>query len=1196
MRLLLLLLVVLLGYASAATITGRALVTIETTNLTDGSTSAFDATQLSMRATHVDHTINVAIGTRYYVGDCLPPTYPFTTTAKGVIPSKVLIYRIRTCQVDATADVNQTTSVFVPSGVSYHLMAQWHGMNSPNTIRRGLLSSGQADAWSCAFTNNDCDKSKPDLTTLTTQMAGQILFADGQRTWNSNVTALLSIQAGLNTEVDKTLAAHNESLNLLAKQLGSINESVGALAAKEDERASNITRDMVYLYNNTARLLGDLQQGLDDKIIAVRNACVNDSQRIIAITQKIVDNAVIYQKKNNERIRSTLAYIRQLHELIRKGASGNNQLIDEEQLPQIWNALDDAVSRGYVPVIDPLLPGLDRQSSISEDDLIAPLDRHTISFVNSTLISGGTITLHQFGIDFICNIGAINRLGQINAGWQDVTTLLGPPNCTLGYSSSDSPVTSCSCWVEISHFSCPRKGSTFNWETMNDITGASYLLQSSMCLSDAQPTPDPIWNGRRIDTLSKLNAFLGTLANSRAIVGGTGFRPYSWRFRQNNPITPNYASEIINVDVEHIFETGNLQTMTLPYYLYADWVLALGPIVTQRNEYWTKYYGIRPRGLTNEFKPFTVLNNEKAYSCYDTYITATTPETEVVYAVHPEGDNPRCTVNIYDQPPDCTSTPGVCIPYGSLLGTQTLGEITVIPPAAGVLPTAETLIVGELSPSGMLSVRDIPQSLLSTAPDARSKIGKVTYPLFPFADDYDITATSVNPTVGTLTDWEAAHPGNEFSHNSAADSSYWLQPFTDGVVVPRAGFQLNQIGTMLEAMQIDSSTDMRQGALTLVPREWEYLLTFQTVTGPLVIRQQSGCPDILFNPDDIQGRILTLTNGWPFDITLDVARTNSDPLCPAQGDLRVVVLQGLAERINVHACGNYSITVYSVSADVLQPRTACGAPLSAVLARTSQSNVVISQIVNATSLAVTAEFDTTLARSSLSMLQLILGILLQPSSVQFFNITPTDLDGTGDTDLARRIADLALHANGIDYNKPGESATDAIAPFIARFNALDIALAASLAAGAEAGANVHALTLAANAAFDSLNASTIRQAKVIADFITVTEAAMAAIRAGQQAQYECNARPWSLDRIMCIFYQALGTAVTIFVFAILAYLLWLLFKRCQAVKTPPPVVAGRVGDSYGVDPEVQLSAREMRAVNNAMEKSNLMSRQWHPVT
>lgn len=1137
-------------------ITGRAPITIETPNATTGLFDSFAATELSFSCSSTDSSFSVAISPYYYVATCLPPTYTFTTTAKFAIPKNVAIYKVRTCQVDAAADVNQTTTLYVPTGATNpYMLAQWH-----RGTQRQLSSVASQDTWSCAFdfTGHGCDafNGGNGASKQIDFLQALIQSNNQQQRWNNDTLDLFATQKDVNRNVNNTLEIQANILAKQAQQFSILQEEQHVLSKNVDDRFLKAQGDMSYLYNQTAQGLALLSAGTDDKLIIVQNKMVNISQSILAIINALTSQINVNQHTTDNSIRAALAYLRAIEDQIQKGFAGANVYIDAVQLGQVWQALADATSRGLVPLLDPVFPGSAPATTLTTDDLTSYVDFTGILFVNSTGLGGtGTTQIHQYSLKFWSNSAALTHIVPLHTDWPDILSIIGPVNCTFGFSASNTPVENCKAWFEITHTYCTRPvGSTFLWDTMNSTRRADYNLVPSMCQGNVQPTVDPNWNKRLVDKAGDLNALIGQLCNSQSMAGGSGYTITSARVGPIR-IATNYSSQVCGMDLYTIFISPD-QVLTLPHYLYHSWVTGLETMTTERNLYFATTKGVRPRGLTNEMKPFVVLDNGRSYTCFDTGITTTSAETEIVYSLQPTGSNPRVQVRVYDQAPDCVSVPGLCIPAGNLISSQTLGSVVLQPPAAGILPVSETIIVGELAPSGMASVYDIPQELLSLAPDARSQIGKATYPAFRFASGYSVAASLSNPGVGTLPDWELGHPGNDFDHFASVSAAYWKQPVSQGFVQPRAGYEKKGIATMLDAMAVDTGTDMRQGHLILSPYDWHYDTTFRAVTGPAVLRQQSGCPSIVFDPNDVSGRLLTLSNPWTFAIQVAITRSNLDPHCPDQGDLLVTVLPSVPQKINIQQCGNYTVTVYSIAADLFGTRTVCGTPLSGVLNVESQSNIVLSTLINLTSTAVTSEQSRIIAATSLGVLELMLSVITTAIPLAQLNITAADLTGNGDSALAILIADLRSRAAGIDYTT-NQSAVTALTPLFDAFNANQNATSVLLQQQSDSLSSLGLSLARSEAAFVVLSAQTNATAAAYAKTNAAAEAAIEELRNQIAQNLACDAQSWGLSRLTCYFYQSLSTMVTIVLWAAVILLLWKMFQFCRSItpsrsRAPPP--------------------------------------------
>lgn len=1187
----LLALALLLALCDAAVITGRTLITIQDTNITSGVPSSFDATELSFVCTATDTVLSVQIGNYFYVANCFPPVYTFTTIAKGYIPTDSGIVIVPACQVDNAADVNDTNQIFIPSGTTsvpagrrlmevaeealeryLEFLGKGNGgrnvvtFSGPSKKRspsrkgssrqgRSLLSITASSAWECEFSGLDfgltnCDGYNDlsvDITALQSSMVVQQQEMAQQQTWDNNATALFAGQAKLNSRLQTTVSQQNQTLYLMQAQITTLQGSVAAEAAAATKLAAQQQADMIYIYQQTAAGLAAVEAEDTSQIALLQNKFVNITQQIVQQINLLVASINSQNTQNTQSMHTLLRQIDLVQTNFLNSLAGTNTFINTALLAELWIALEAVANSGLVAILDPNYPGTAPASTITDSDVTAYVDIQQINYVNSSEAVGGVVQLHSWNSGFYCNLAAMIRmnLGLTQMTWQRVNDLIGPTNCTLGYTSSENPVVGCKCWFQITHQYCTRAGNSFVWEDITSVSNRdAYDLTPNLCEGNAEPTTDPNWNGRFVDSFEGMTEIFGAIISSQSLAADSGFNVISLRYGPRMNIPANYSSQVTGFDMTELFVTG--VTINVPYTLYNQWITAIPSMITERNLLNSLTNGVWPRGLTTQFEPFTVLSNAQAYTCFSTGIAVSSPGTVIVYEVQPTGYTQEIEIKAYDQPPDCISSPGICIPLGDLVAIEIAQTTTLTPPADGILPTSETIIIGDWTPTGMSQIYDIPQRSLSLAPDEQSQRGLVTYLLWGFDEGYSVATNSQNPPPGTLNQWEDGHPGDTFDHFAPTSAGYYRRAVSQGQVILGAGQGLNEVGATFNAMAVDTGTNMRQGVLGLSPYSWQTSVTMQTVTGPLTVLAESGCPQISYNPDSLYGRIVTLTNSWGFEIIVAVVITNTNPSCPQIQNTLVTMMAAAAPFYVLEDCGNYTFQVFSVAADVFQTRTACAAALDVIFSEAisnTQSNIVISTLVNQTTLQVTDQLIQNVAATSLTILNLINAVittLIPNITVDYGSIIVPQTNTTVD----QIIAALKAAELGIDYTS--NSANDVLAPYLAQFAAENNATRASLALQSQDVAAVKVQTAVVNQLYLDLVATNNESQKVTAAGIAQLSVDIANLRNIMPSTSSICTSGAFTDMILCTLYLVFEVMIWVVVGGAVV---WLVFKLYQCIQT-----------------------------------------------
>jgi hypothetical protein len=1126
----------------AGFINARTPIIIETFNETTAQVEQFDATEMTVTYSGTDANLNTQLGQYYLVTRTLPPLYPFQVTARGRVPTDVYIYGIRTFQVDSgSVQVNLTITAFVPGGTGRRLLSMdtdtigkisRHASNAArdalekvlldkqraSPTMRKLMSVEGSDVWECGFLGpldqiglfslfdsdyDPCSDFNSPMVTLQNQLQAQIDLANAHQRWIDNATLLFQQQQQINQDVQANAQAVNRTLRLMQAQNVQLQLAQEAMAEHFDRVTALIQDDITSLSNNVA-------SGMES--LAAQDAFLGG--RIVNVTISFaasLNGVVATQNEKNaltdRRLRDNIKFTRRVLTLLNNGPAGTNKYVSSLRLKQIWLAITDAVSRGRVPMVDPYQVGIPPTTSVTDAQKTGKVDFHYINFINNTELGfGGTTQLHQFGITTNCNLQALSKLGIEIATWEDIDELIGEPGCLSGYTSNENPVATCKCWVEVTHKYCTYPvGSTFTWESVTALGDRSaYQLKPSMCSGSI--VDDPIWDGVRIDNLTRLDALVGSICRTRAFISGTDFLLLSDR-QGRVPVLktdPSVMDSVCSMNRYILFQKPLISTTPLPFVLWTHWAFDIGLMAPERNALEVLLSGVQPRGFSVEMLPFYQMENDKSYTGWWTTMATSSDESEIVYSVTPLPVIPRFFGELYNQPPICDH--GVCIPQGDLIREVVPQSIVITTGSTASLPNAETVLVGELNAIAPDVVYDVPQNLLSVTTDPTSQMGKVTYWMCNLPVGYNVASTSVNPQPCNLAEWEDDHPGNLFRHSAPISAGEYRHTITDGRCDALEGKSFNFLCDMLDHYTIHSSTNMRDGSLVVVPDEYTYTVGFHSVNGPAILRVQSGCPEVSFDPNALTGRTVYLTNSLPYTIRILATRTNTDPSCPQQDDYVATMDPKEVNYFVLPNCANYTVQVYRLSVnDALQDPVACGDPIVDALKKPTQQNLAISGLIG----NITTEVTNELAKQASGIDYGLLGAFYTIITYALPSFNTSSIPGfdsslvTQFSNISTLIDVIRARASGIDYTKNG-TAVQAIAGFQAQLISLqaqtDDALnevSGTLQTMIDDNAAMNVTVKALVASLDNLHT-------VLSSFVAITNAAIADMNSRQSNAAPCN--------------------------------------------------------------------------------------------
>jgi hypothetical protein len=1062
------------------------------TNLSDPNAVQYTAASVTARFTESDSYLSFAVKNdvsginEFTVVTTQAEQYAFATTALKYGPENLYIMSMKACATDSMADVNLTSEVYIPTGVSGRrlLSAETDMLNGISPTSRKLMGDiTSSDVGSCVGAivsvgvgvgivatvgyptglGSNCEGLNNAINSKLNAAEAKAAYELEQARieWEGGIMELAVGQQETNRQVQITAAAVQAYTILQNQTNEQFKLAFKAQAATIDANFVAAQNGIQQLAIDSANSLVALNSGTDQKLIALQDKFVNTTWHLIQQIDDVVGLINSNQNRNDRTAREIVRSLQNFKSNVMKGMAGTNDYIDQEQLAQIWNALTAASSLGRTVMMDPSLPGTPpvTRSSMTQADITGLVDQHYINFVNVTGGSGplsGSI-IHQFGLTFHFNVPGAVQLNLVGGNWQDVQDLIGSPNCTNNVAVGQNAVDYCRGWFTITHKYCSRSFSpTFTWGSIT-TTGdrSAYVLSATQCGS-VPSSVGSFWDGRRMDTVAQFHEFLGALCNTQGMIANTAFQIVSTR-RGIVMVNTDYRSDVCGVNTDAIFNDGALTTVTLPYVIYRDYVDALASIQAERNAFTAKITGIRPRGFTNRFLPFYGLSNGHSYTCFQTSITTFDPDTQIYYSVKPTGVTPRVVIKVYDAEPtvDCSVDPCIIIPQGNLLRTESPESVDILTDTS-VLPTADTILFGELAAGTMASVFDLDKSLVNLAPDSRSRVGHFDYTSWSIPSDYIVANNpSGGPPAGNLVTWEADNIGELYDHEASISPGYYRHDVdtTDGVCLPRPGVAFKGICNLLAQYKVDPSSDMRAGQLVLVPRQYTMVINFRALAGPIVLRVEAGCPDQSFDPSSLLGRVLTLTNSLPTEIKVLMQRTNTNPACPVDEYRATIPAKGV-RTVTFAACGNYTAQVYTLPTDPLAAPIACGLPLTAALQEPTQGTTALSNLVNETALAVTTQLSQGIAASDIQLIALMLSIV--SAQVPGISLTIAGVDFSAyNVNFTQMIGQLVLNAEGIDLTS--NTVTEAIAPFMDRLDEIAAQQQQILLVMIESNANISAL-------------------------------------------------------------------------------------------------------------------------------------------
>lgn len=880
----------------------------------------------------------VRIGDKFYIVEHHPPVYPYTAEAKGTVPAVSQVSVSIVCPVDNPEDINGTATETISVG-GRRLLSFWSALSSAvvgvvdvagrTTVGVACAAASVVGGGCGGGSSNAVDQAQID------NLKAELDMLKNTKSWAADVTAVVVNQDRINTNYNSTLIAHQKALEGLSDALNTTSYQVDALARNIDELAADTQAGYAKLSDAVATVAVSSNLYADSRVGQLQEWAVTNMRGIINHTDSVANATNFNVRTVATRLDRVELLARKIETNLYVGGAGLNVQVDRALRALLWAKLIAIEATGLIRLVHPASPGQAPLDSLTDAQLTVFVDNLLVNLVNTT--SGGVRRAHQYGVNLKCNVGSLFDEVVIGATWKEFLAAVGPIGCVnTSIRAGADPVRYCNCWFEISHSECSPAPS-FTWESITSTTDRSaYQLRSALCQSTAPTTSN--WHGRKIDSIAEWHAFLSQLSNT-TVVPTTAFQVVSTRAGVIL-VTPDYSDAVVSVNLDTLFRSGTVQSATLPGVIYGRYTMSFRTMSSEARIYENSRFGIRPNFVTTQMLPFMTLSNGRSYTCWMSGITVMSTTTAVTYRVQPQQPVPLITWKVYDSEPTCT-VDHVCTSTGTLLETHTTSSVfSTDVGALGRLPTAETVLVGELKPSAMTSVYDVCTACVSVDPSHTARQNKVGYLRWNFPVGYDITATSVNPASGDLADWVAQNSGNIFDHFAVENAGDYLRTVSQGRCTTVPGVEDNAICSLLDEFVVVQPTAMRtQGLLYLSPRTYSYTAQIPIDVGELAVRVYSGCPDFYFESTDVGTYFTMINNIGGLPTTVRVQRPNTDVDCTPLGDIEVQLQPRQQYRTEIPACGNFTAVVSRPGTGVGE-WLSCGDPITLSIDRAFQSPVV----------------------------------------------------------------------------------------------------------------------------------------------------------------------------------------------------------------------------------------------------------------
>lgn len=1210
-----LVLLAVVGSVCAGVLTGQVAYDVLTV-AANGSTTSEAAQALTFVCDGNDPVESFQLGPdRWTVSQCVTPTQPYVATAKAYAPAGLSVFTTQTCTttvaaglpINSTVPQNIATSGttddptgrrLLSSGENWAIKSSnnvprfmysttltqeeklkylqdaskkpdvkfggWEEDRGHTNVGRELLSSSQVDcsgakcvcigvAYIVAVSY--CPGIDSAVDSLQNQVnAAEAHVANATIYWSESITAATTKQGVINLGLNATINGIIANAVTTQAELNTTEGKTIILQADLAAFQAQATVTAADIYANLSTGLADSAAYTDQRVGALQNVTLANFAKMINYTSYLATQITNNGLLENTRLIDVASSILQLSDALYKSIGGTNQAVDRQDKALIFQSMDTIEANGGIPFVRDSQPGTLPVPLYAQTDaqLTVFID---ILQVNYLLGVSGLNQAHQHTITLNCNVNTLSENVPTQITPEEALTLIGNTGCLAQANATGvGYVRTCQCWLQIGHKYCYAP-SSFEWTDITTTTSrTAYDLVASMCTGSAQPSSGN-YDGVVYDNMPSVFAYISALSCQSGLV--SSFQVVSFRAGVLI-VEPNFSDDVCTINYFNLFVVGTISNPTLPQVIITDWVNYWPLLQTELmyNEITT--YGVRPGGITSTFVPFVTATNGKTAQCYESSIDGITTETNILYEIVALPLVTEVITTVYDQAPDCTTIPGVCIPKGNVVSSVTsAASITVNSPTTQAFPD-NTILIGELIPlssGGMTYVIDSPENSKCLSPDPETCKGTNGYLRWNIPAGYDVATAETNPAPADLSTWEAQNPGVIYDHDAPTSALEWQHPVVNGRCVNISDISPNLVCEQLALWNIYSSTRMRSGQLVLSPITWQYTVTLDVGLGTPSIYVAPGCPTTTYLGGDLTGTYVQISNPYGYQLYLSISITTNSTCGGDQGNVNGDLAASQSRQISLLAfanCGNVTVQVFQVS-QVTGALSSCGPPVVAFVSTATQSNIFTSDLfVNATSVTIENNVVQATAAVSLATIDYLLQFAYTAALVATQpNITLEEIKASAfsNSSFQAFTNDLITQAAGVNFNNP--TAADALNALTAQYNALAAQAASQLAtlqAQAAALSNLTSQYEAIAARVPALENGLVvsEQALIAADnaAIAAGDAQSAAKCAGFFASVECTLE------------NAVEVIVVIAVIAIaIAFAIWL-YKRCSK-PNPPATVAGR---------------------------------------
>ena len=1064
------------------------------------------------------------IGNLSYDIFCQAPRYTFQTRLRQFVPEKRRRYVAQVCEVQNVGSFAPVQGIdeqnFGPGrrrllGLSTAWAEDEKYRTTPNrkllffgALFGGFiggavfsavcpsLGDGFSKAFNCGRGNLD-----PRIDGLINDLEKEKKVLEDFKVWANASFTLASDQDAVNQNVRDMLDTINQQTAGLQNQTRTLNNSIGALAASTDAKFANVSAGFDAVYLSLAAGV-DFSQAISLRQQQFENATFRNFQAIINKTQELTRNISVNNRRLLKNDRDNQRMIAQTQALTAKNIA--KRQVRRELVRQIAILKQQAVSDGLQPFLHPQFPGADPGVS-------TPATRRTLVdriLVNFITQPASQFIVHQYTLTFYCNADVILDQTYSAQVWNDIAELLGPVNCT---NRPGQLVDNCRCWIEVAHATCQAAdptdpgGTNFNWQKITTTTDRNaYLLTSEKCHLNVQPSTNNVWNGVLIDDLTIFHRLLGELCSVQLAdpVGSGGQASGTRRYQISStrlgivnfdkPVNPSLTCL---PDLDYVFENPTAE-VDMIYAVYFSLMKSLQTLLTENQRAEIQTYGILPNFITHETIPFQSLADNRTYTCYRASFIAISPDTRPSFEVQSRTVVPVVTSTAYDRPPVCDNTG--CV-FGNPATTETTTSSVTSVSFENLLPSASRPIMGEWRTSGvpaMTSIYDICDQCAPVDTVVSSRDGKITYVWQPVPANYSLASQTSYfesvpldsggpwPRATFLDKWQENNPDpfNHFKGQFSLDVTD--APLSGGRCILQPDDPVGWPCELLDQWSIHASTNMRLGTLVLIPKTWSYIVTLNIVDGEILQRVFSGCPEFTYTTYTDGLVELQLRNTLPTQNRVITRIQSLTAGCPAVPDVTHVLEPRQVQQRVIPTCGQQTLIVLSIGAggSLIQCENGLNItfdPVSPVNVKRFTVDFTNRSFVSDEVVAIT---------NDLQLRTLQLQTDLVPLLVTEFTpelTAPQRADAINNL-LASYNATLQTVRNVALTLQRGQSASDAIRPFVDQFNAVDNRLTD--------------LQVQSDVQLDRVNTSVLKFSADLVDFKTKTDNLIASIDASIKAK------------------------------------------------------------------------------------------------